>query len=509
MRRLVFVLALALSSSGTTACGTSSRDAWDEARAIYDLNGNDNDRAWRAFRAIDPSTDSGREARRQLAEADRFYRQAIEEVEEGSPDARVTMGQGIVLGPIDPHLYLPLARAFRHRAELDPDTPALFIRAVEYYQRYLALLPNAPEAEAARAELDAFAPEEGFGTDPLGGPTVVPAGPEESPLELTVASILAGSAFVLAVLAMILLAMRRDKSGLTLAELAKKRPDLHPAIAYSIGSLRHELLKHRIGAVASGVAELASGRASMPAQQFVTSRLYGGEPLAEAWEGHLRAFERVLGPELDLRRRDVAFRRAGAAIATLVRLEPLLQKNDERAISELRAAHRELRAFDGALARALEVLARTRVDEVLLRDVVGAVRREVAAGRVALDGIALEAPVPGPLVEVFRADLMLVLKNVVRNAILAVEHEGPPRRVRVEVKSEIEDTGEEQVLVRVLDTAPARPDLDAVKARGMDRGLGLVTAALQRYHGALSVEDAESPYEKAVVVRFFRAFESE
>lgn len=488
----------------TLGCGASSSDQWDQARALYGANGNRNDRAWEAWNDIEPDSPEGLEARRRLVDAERLYRQGIDEVESGAVEAQVTLGQAVALAPIDPNLFLPLARAFRSRAAVEPDNPVLFIRAVEYYERYLALRFDAPEAEAARAELDALDPEGTFVTDPLAG--APPPLPPSDPLELTIASVLAGSAFVLAVLAMILLLFRRERAGLTLAELASARPELHPAIAYLIGSLRHELLKHRIGAVASGVAELASGRASMPAQKFVTERLFGGEPLQEAWEGHLRAFERALGGELDVRRRDTAFTRAGAAIATLVRLEPRVARGDERAIAQLRAAHRELRAFDGALAKALARLTRTRVDEVLLRDVVGAVRREVAAGRVALDGIALEAPVPGPFVEVFRADLALILRNVVRNAILAVEHEEAPRRVRVEVKSEIEDTGEEQVLVRVLDTAPGRPDLDAVRASGLDRGLGLVTAALQRYHGALSVEDAEAPYKKAVVARFFRAF---
>jgi len=482
-------------------CGAS--DQWSEARALYETHRNRNARAYDAWTALDPGTPEGQEAHRRLLDAERLYRQGIEAVDSGEPEAEVNFVQAVVLAPIDPALWLPLARAYRRRSSIEPDNPLLFLRAVEYYQRYLALLPTSDEAEAARAELVELDPEGGFGIDPL---FVTPAPPDtEGELQLTMASALAGSAFVLALLAMGLLLLRRERSGLTLAELASARPELHPAIAYLIGSLRHELLKHRIGAVASGVADLTSGRASTPAQRFVTERLFGGEPLAEAWEGHLLAFERALGPELDLRRRDVAFRRAAKAIDTLVRLQPELAKGAGHA--RLQAAHRELRAFDGALGQALSRLTRTRVDELLLRDVVGAVRQEIAAGKVALDGIALEAPTPGPYIEVFRGDLTLVLKNVVRNAILAVARDDAPRRVRIEVITELEATGEEQVLIRVLDTAAARPDLDAAKAKGMDRGLGLVSAALQRYHGALSVEDAERPYEKAVVVRFFRAFD--
>lgn len=504
MRRGVIALSLLL-----VACGASSSDRWNEARALYAEHANRNARAWEAWNAIDPGSPEGQEARRRLLDADVLYRRGISELESGAPDADVTFVQAYTLAPIDPRRYLPLARAYRSRSAVEPDNVLLFLRAVEYYQRFLALLPDAPEASEARLELSALDPEGQLATDPLSdAPTTAPA-IEADPVELTVASVLAGSAFVLALLAMGLLVLRRERAGLTLAELASARPELHPAIAYHIGSLRHELLKHRIGAVASGVAELVQGRASMPAQQFVTSRLYGGEPLGDAWEGHLRAFERALGPDLDLRRRDVAFRRAGKAIETLTRLQPELAGGGERAIAELRAAHRELRAFDGALAKALMRLTRTQIDEVLLREVVGAVRNEVGAGEVALDGIALEAPAPGPFVEVFRGDLMLVLKNVVRNAILAVGRSPSPRRVRIEVKSELMPTGEEQVVIGVLDSAPTRPDLDAVKASGIDRGLGLVMAALSRYHGALGVEHAPAPYQKAIVVRFFRAFEDE
>jgi hypothetical protein len=46
-------------------------------------------------------------------------------------------------------------------------------------------------------------------------------------------------------------------------------------------------------------------------------------------------------------------------------------------------------------------------------------------------------------------------------------------------------------------------DLDA---RRMDRGLGLVKAALARYDGTMAVEAGGEGFAKAVVVRFFRAF---
>ena len=43
-------------------------------------------------------------------------------------------------------------------------------------------------------------------------------------------------------------------------------------------------------------------------------------------------------------------------------------------------------------------------------------------------------------------------------------------------------------------------------ARKMDRGLGLVTAALARYDGAILVEDGGEGFAKSVTLRFFRAY---
>lgn len=487
------------------ACGPSSGDQWVDALALYDAHRNRSAVAFEAWTAIPTDSPEGHEARRRLDEAEALYEEGIGRVEAGEEGAEVVFAQAVALGPIDPRLYLSMARAFRAQADREPDNPHPFIRSAEYYRRFLTLVPGAPEADTARSELEALDPESAFDATAFS----VTAAPPEPPPDtgLGVASALAATAVVLALVAIALLLVRpRGPRGLTLAELARERPELHPAIAYLVGSLRHELLKHRIGAVASGIAALAGGRASLPATKFVTERLYGGEPLEEAWEGHLRAFERALGPELDLRRTDVAFLRAGEAIRMIASLRTRVEAGDSAAVAKLRGAHRELRAFDGALGKALHRLTRTRVDEALLRDVVGAVRGELAAGSIVLDAIALEAPAPGPLVEVFRADLQLILKNVVRNAILAAGHAPSPRRVRVAVGTELEVTGEETVLVRVYDTSPEKLDLEAHGGRGVDRGLGLVMAALARYHGVIDVEDADAGYRKAVVLRFFRAF---
>jgi hypothetical protein len=146
---------------------------------------------------------------------------------------------------------------------------------------------------------------------------------------------------------------------------------------------------------------------------------------------------------------------------------------------------------------------------VLLRAIVDEVRKEYATSRVQLDSVSIEAPHPAPEIEVFESDLVLVLKNVLRNAILAVGRMETPGRIKIVVAVELEPTGEENVVIRVLDTSPETLTTEAIYERRVDRGLGLVTAALTRYDGAIVVEPAEPPWAKAVAVRFFRAFQSD
>ncbi|HJL15719.1 MAG TPA: hypothetical protein RMH99_08690 [Sandaracinaceae bacterium LLY-WYZ-13_1] len=506
------VLLFAGCSEGSSEAdaGPPVAERWARARALWHIRRDPG--AWAAWHAIDPDTPEGREARALLEEAEPHYRRLAAQVADGDPRVRETFERAVRIAPMDPALYLPLARAYRTQARTHPENSVLVIRAVEYYRKFLALRPDHPEAPAARRELARLDPEASrlFFERPLEATeAVAPPAASASPPAPTWPFGVAFAALALAGAAVVLLVIRSRRRAESLGELASRRPELHPAIAYLVGSLRHELLKHRIGAVGDAVDALGRGAASEEQRAFLRGRLFGGEPLDRAWEGHLGAFERALGPELDLRRRDPAFRRADRAIRRIASLAPRVEAEERRAVARLARAHGELRALDRHLAKLVRRLVRTPVDGALLRAVVDEVRGEYAAGRVALDEVSIRAPEPAPRVEVFRVDLVLVLKNVVRNAILAVGQEAPPRRIGLDVSTEVELTGEETVRIRVRDTSTERFTTEDIYARRMDRGLGLVTAALGRYDGAIAVEPGDDGWEKAVVVRFFRAFDDD
>jgi hypothetical protein len=390
---------------------------------------------------------------------------------------------------MDPSLYLPLARACRAR-QLDE-------RAAALYAKFLAQAPPGADADAARAELA----ELGEVIDAVAA--IDRAAPSRSPAWPF--AVAAGAlAATLAALALARRARRRRRW--TLGELAAASPELQPAIAFLVGCLRHELLKHRILAVGDAVRALAAGELGEGERHFLATRLYGGEPLPVAWAGHLSAFMRALGPRFDLVRHDPSFREADRAIAAIAAAAGALERGDRGAAERIARAQASLAGFDAALGTLTARLQHTVVDGALLDGVVAQVARELG-GRAALDDLVVMPPPPGIAVEIYRLDLELALRNVLRNAWAAAAAGPAPRRVAVDVTLALEPTGEEVVRLRVRDSSPAPLPLPSATGPSSARGLGLTATALERYDGALVVEPGGDGFAKQVVLRLFRALE--
>jgi hypothetical protein len=432
--------------------------------------------AYQAWRALDERTPEGAAAARRLAEADAHFKRGIDLLRARQPAARDELSVGFAVAPMNPDLYLPLARACR-----DVDAPA---RAAELYAKFLAHHPDGPDAEAARAERAALHDglTELFDEKPAA----------RLPLAAFAALSLGGAAAAAA------WRRRRRRPGRTLAELAHDNPELQPAIAFLVGCLRHEFLKHRILAV--GALPLDGA----PIHPSVLRRFYGGEPLTLAWVGHLGSFLRVLGPRFDLLRNDPTFGAAGRAVCQIASLEAKLAVSDAAAAARLARACARLRELDRELALLVAGLSRTAIDRALLCSVVDAVRSELSVGadRVPVQVGAVPEDVA---VHLYSFDLRLVLKNVVRNAVAAAARGPSPRGVSLEVELELLPTGEELVRICVWDSNPA--PLPQSNEGRETRGLALVTMALGRYDGCLESRPAEAPYAKSVVVRLFRALD--
>ncbi|HEX3867636.1 MAG TPA: hypothetical protein VHV78_12825 [Gemmatimonadaceae bacterium] len=416
--------------------------------------------------------------------ADIEYRRGIALLANEDPHARQVLESAAKRAPLDPSLYLPLARAYRQRG-LDE-------RAAAMYEKFLAHAPSSPEAEAARHELAALNDDIGMPFEP----SLASSSPSWSPAWSVPPLVGFLALFGWAV-------VRRRPRRTSLATLASEHPELQPAIAFLVGCLRHEFFKHRILAVGDAIRSVATGNLADTERRFLLMRLFGGEPLAVAWAGHVGAFMRVLGPRFDLVRLDPDFGDASRDIFTIATSEAALSRGDAEAAGRVLVAQQRLAAFDTTLGRLAIRLQHTIVDSGLLAELSADVKRELGTLSVEL---IITPPTTAIAVESYRFDLALVIRNVLRNAVVAAAKGPKPARVAFDIDVAIEPTGDEVVRLRVRDTNPEAVPSPAELTEA--RGLALIRAALQRCDGSLSVEPAGDGFAKGVVIRLFCALHS-
>jgi signal transduction histidine kinase len=457
-------------------------EQWHQAESQWQRSDPGAYRTWRRLNAEQPH---GRVAWMRLGQADLRYRRAVDLVRTGEPGLRETLTQALALAPMDPALYLPFARACRDRGSL--------WRAEDFYRKYLARNPSAPEADAARAELAAIGTDRDPFPPDFDQQAATSASPPDQQRWWLRSSGLGAAGLVLTMLGVLALLVLRRRGGDSLRAIVAARPELHQAVAYQIGCLRHEFLKHRIGAAGEALLAVLDGKATPEQHRFLAQRLREGEPLLAAWRAHVVALDRSLGLARSLLRTDPVFRRADRALKAIGR------GRQRRA----RHAYGTLRRLDCELGELVARLASCHVDEAFLRDVLASTRSEWSSGRVDLDEVVV-GPVPGEVaVDVYRTDLRIVLKNIVRNAIASLADSPHPRRLAIDVLVEMEPTGEDVVRIRVRDSGGGSFADPGGAAVDVEHGLGIVQSALRRYDGSLEVMSGDGVYAKAFGVRLF------
>ncbi len=509
----MFAVGVALSACTGSGPDRAEGDPWQRAEQAFERN---DPSAFDLWSNLPNEHPQARAARRRLAAADPHYQEGIRRLAaEDDEGAYEEIVRGLESAPMDPGYYPILARVYVARGN-DAE-------AARFFERYLRARPAASDAEGVRAELRSLSPGASILTVTPPEPAPATPAPAPQPLWIWVALGLVAGVLLAGLVAWIATSLRRR--GVGLARLVQEQPELHPAIAYLVGSLRHELLKHRVGAAREVVELLGEGQPTSAQRAFLESRLLGEArgpgrvadagvggaspslPLDHAFDAYVRAFERALGGRFDVRR-DRGFRAAQSAIHQVVVLTPKLSaRHNARALRRLREAHEVLRSFDAELKQLVDGLIRTDVDAALLEQVVREVREEYAAGAVPLSAVEVEVP-EAAAVEVFRIDLILVLKNIFRNAVLATGRGAEPGRVRLSLRVELELTGEETVHLSVSDSSEEPLTLEMIRDREFGRGLGLVTAAVDRYGGAISIEEGPSGFKKSVVVSFPCAYDA-
>jgi signal transduction histidine kinase len=340
-----------------------------------------------------------------------------------------------------------LARACRARGAGE--------RAADFYRKAIAEASDANVIDAARRELSSLSIEIG---DPFAAPS------ESRPWWWLGAVLCAG------VIALTLWWLRRRRHTDVDALLAR-HPERAASFRYACGVLQHELLKHRLAPLRN------AGRESTAPM----------DPLHSAWRRHLDALAAALGVAPPSLLAHPRFAAANRAMNSLVAVESTGQAAPEPALAALRALDRQLTAWGKVGERCV-------IDGALFDQLLDSLRDERAGRRLPVQ-IDVECLASPPWVNVFFYDLLLVLRNLVRNAMAAAEATGATT-VRIDVRILLDETAQEWVRVAIHDTSPARPPSDAAP----ERGIGLVRATLERYGGALLEVQPALGYAKALAM---------
>lgn len=296
--------------------------------------------------------------------------------------------------------------------------------------------------------------------------------------------------------------------GHSLAGAVTVKPGLFPEVAEAVGRIRHDVIKHRAGALSALQGEpppvhvyetLATSLLEPVPASRLTLDIHAG--LVPAARGHglvLRPAtrDRVLGPLL----RDL--RRAEACLS-----EPSPAKRHQQ-LRRIDARIRQTHA--GRLASLMSMGPVTRVNSTLLASWVRTCRAEQVAAESARDNHWIT---PGLEVEgedlrfaVEERTLHAIFNNLLRNAQQAPRdaHPDDPSGTKIVVRAATsrDAVGRRVVILAVVDAAPATVTLDDIEARDADRGLGIVRELVRKWRGQIVITPESTPLRKSIAVHF-------
>ena len=298
--------------------------------------------------------------------------------------------------------------------------------------------------------------------------------------------------------------------GYTIKDLVGRPPEEVnlPEVVTILSYLHHELIKHRLPLVRT-----VAGRAIDAVQpndvdmlkQAVTG-LADRPSLTKELEGYLSGLQRAAGTVRLNFWRDPLVRRSRRACRMIQEVADGLGERNQLRPSE----HRRLRKADAELDQWFRPRLQALRNTVLLlpltpetlKEPVRRATQEIANKNAVVDLPELEEPIQ---VKMLRPDFDLVLRNLVRNALVASASAGEAR-VAIEIATRLELTGEEAVLLRIHDTDPTILSRDQLYGGKLGRGLNIVTTTLRRYNASISCKKSKREgFAKFMEVRIGRA----
>ncbi len=304
----------------------------------------------------------------------------------------------------------------------------------------------------------------------------------------------------------------RRRSGSTFAEWLARDPAKAQEARPVVGRLRHEVLKHG-GMLLSDAAErLAEGDPDgrRETARLLVARLYGESGArgllaeADASLAQLTSLARESGERLNLRHRDPVFawllrglgalRRARRSLRRLASDRPAPDRTAAVACRLLRRASQCFTLSSGSeIARTVERVAVLPVRADALRALLARVASESDAPAPELEAIGElveEERLPG--VRISALDWETIWRNLFGNAVEAGLRQGAaPVRLGLSAEKRRDPvTGEARLRLVLADDLPGEIDPAEIRARGAERGLGVVVELLRKSDGSIDVVPA-------------------
>jgi tetratricopeptide (TPR) repeat protein len=332
-------------------------------------------------------------------------------------------------------------------------------------------------------------------------------------------TLVAAAAGLLLVLAAAGAALWRRRSGSTFSEWLARDPASARRARPVVGRLRHEVLKHGRMLLSDGAARLSEGdpEARRSAALLLIGRLYG-EPgsrglLAETESAltELQAIAREGDVRLNLAYRDPVFARLLRGMRTLRAAERDLRRIAESPAAPGRSAARATRLLQRA-ARSLALASGAELERALDRAAALPVRFDSL--RALLSRVAGEKRVEAPSLELIGAsscdggncvvrcpalDWETIWRNLFANALSG---NSPGVRLGLGVEKRRDAvTGEARVRLILADERPGALTTGEIRARGAERGWGVVAELLRRNDGSIAVTAPPAPgFTKGIAI---------
>lgn len=297
--------------------------------------------------------------------------------------------------------------------------------------------------------------------------------------------------------------------GVVIEELLEAHPRSYSEVASVLSAMRHEVIKHNTTVLPVVADSLERGElgGALDAQGWLLNTTDSEKEEAGVlalWDQYVRDLEEIgsrFGTRLNIKWKDPVLAPMCQGFEKLNVYARILHKPTKTTPHFLREinqiinvnGYREL----GNLLRRISIF---ELDGNVIRESWARVCREPTFDGMLTPQITVVAPRKPFPVRIIKDDLVDILTNLLRNA-LGPAGFGAVSPVRVELVLESDPiTFISTAAIRILDRREGTFNVEMIRGRSIERGLGLVYDRVVRAGGSISVEEA-SGWNKAVVVR--------